>query len=652
MLTAVLPALAAAIVSAPELPAGPLGPGVLHQYASVALSSDGKQIASVETVRKPNATTEEHGAVVVRSSAGEVRARLDPCANCRYADIAWSPEGDKFAFTASADGVATLYAAALDAARKTFTVAKVVDLKGLLATPRWSPDGHTLAVLAVAGAHKELGAVRAGAREVGEIGESEDSQRIATVDASGGELKFVSPDGTFVYEYGWMPDGHGFVGTAAQGNGDNNWWVAKLQSFALDGTTKVIAAPALQMDFPRVSPDGHKVVFIGGLMSDFGSVGGDIYSVDLATGAAEGAAPKPLDITPDFKGSFTSLQWRGNQLIATLVVGGQVGTAQVDPSGKGVTRIHLQPASYDAADGVVSLDRSGKYAALASESFDHAPRIEYGTLGALRPVTHDNDGLKAAAVARDINWKSDEFSAQGWLLSPLEVQPGKRYPMIVWIHGGPAGVETPRFFWDEMAAGWLRSGYFVFMPNPRGSYGQGEAFTRANVRDFGGGDLRDDLAGIDAVEKEAPIDDSRLGLYGRSYGGFMTMWIVTHSQRFKVAAAGAGVADWMGYYGENGIDQWMIPYFGASAYDDPAIYDRLSPIRSIKSVRTPTFLYVGERDVECPAEQTRQFWHGLRTIGVPTSLVVYADEGHHLMKPENVADLNHRLVSWFDHYLK
>jgi len=203
-----------------------------------------------------------------------------------------------------------------------------------------------------------------------------------------------------------------------------------------------------------------------------------------------------------------------------------------------------------------------------------------------------------------------------------------------------------------MTAGWLRNGYFVFMPNPRGSYGQGEAFTRANIRDFGGGDLRDDLAGIDAVEKVAPVDDSRLGVYGHSYGGFMTMWIVTHSHRFKVAAAGAGIADWVAYYGENGIDQWMIPYFGASAYDDAAIYDQLSPIRTIKSVRTPTFLYVGERDVECPAEQTREFWHGLRAMGVPTSLVIYADEGHHLMKPENVADLNRRLVDWFDRHLK
>ena len=640
MLATLLPALVLAATA-------PSNSSVLHQYASVALNADGKLIASVETVRKAYATTEQHGAVIIRNTDGTIKATLDPCVKCKYADLAWSADGGRIAFTGSADGVATLYTATVSLSQKDSVVPnKLVELKGLIATPRWSQQGR-LAVLVTAGAHKESGPLQAGAREVGEIGESEDSQRIATVDAAGGGVKFVSPDGTFVYEYDWLPDGSGFVGTAALGNGDNNWWVAKLQAFTLDGATRVIAAPDMQMNFPRVSPDGHKIAFIGGLMSDFGSVGGDLYLVDTAGG-------QPVNLTPDYKGSFTWLTWRGKNLVVGLVEGGEVGTAWLDPATARISQKHLQQATYEHPDveDAVALDRSAHHAALASQSFDHAPRLEYGSLGATQPITHDNDGLKPATVGRDIHWQSEGLSVQGWLLSPLEVQPGKTYPMIVVVHGGPAGVVTPKFSWDEMVAGWLSHGYFVFYPNPRGSFGEGEAFTRANIKDFGGGDLRDDLAGIDAVKQVAPIDEHRLGLYGHSYGGFMSMWIVTHSQRFKAAAAGAGIADWVAYYGQNGIDQWMIPYFGASAYDDPTIYDRLSPIRSIKAAKTPVFLYVGERDVECPAAQTREFWHGLRAVGVPTSLVVYADEGHHLMKPENAADLNRRLVDWFDHYLK
>lgn len=639
MLAAFLPALAMAAAATPDL-------GVLHQYTSVTLNADGRQIAAVETVRQPYATTEQHGAVVIRSRDGAILARLDPCEKCKYADVRWSPDGTRIAFTASADGVATLYGATPDPTRKGgFVPHKLVELKGLLATPRWSPDGRLVAVLATAGAHKETGAVQAGAREIGEIGATDDFQRIATVAAAGGALQFVSPDGTFVYEYDWTPDGRGFVATGSQGNGDNNWWVAKLQSFTLDGSAKVIVAPTMQMNFPRVSPDGRRVAFIGGLMSDFGSVGGDVYVVDVGGG-------QPVDLTPAYKGSFNSLAWQGKRLLAGLVVGGEMGTATVDPVTASVTQVRLQPATYEAGDGVVALDRAARHVAFMSESFDHAPRIEYGVLGDTKPITHDNDSLKPAHATRDIHWKSDDFSVQGWLLSPLEVQAGKTYPMIVVIHGGPAAVVTSHFLWDDMVAGWLRNGYFVFQPNPRGSYGQGEAFTRANVRDFGGGDLRDDMAGIDAVKQVAPVDETRLGLYGHSYGGYMTMWIETHSQRFKAAAAGAGIADWVAYYGQNGIDKWMIPYFGASAYDDPGIYDRLSPIRSIKAAHTPIFLYVGEHDVECPTEQTREFWHGLREYNVPTTLVIYADEGHHFVKPENVADLNRRLVDWFDRYLK
>ena len=165
----------------------------------------------------------------------------------------------------------------------------------------------------------------------------------------------------------------------------------------------------------------------------------------------------------------------------------------------------------------------------------------------------------------------------------------------------------------------MQHGVFVFQPNPRGSFGQGEAFTRAVAKDFGGGDLRDILAGVDAMEKAAPIDDKRLGVYGHSYGGFMTMWTVTHSQRFKAGVAGAGIADWVSYYGENGINQWMVPFFGTTAYKDPAAYDKFSPIRYIQAARTPTFIYVGEG-------------HGIR------------DAAHK-------AHLKARILGWFGKYL-
>ena len=224
--------------------------------------------------------------------------------------------------------------------------------------------------------------------------------------------------------------------------------------------------------------------------------------------------------------------------------------------------------------------------------------------------------------------------------------------MITMVHGGPAAAVTPSYGGPGLISELLARGYAVFRPNPRGSYGQGERFTMANVRDFGQGDLRDILAGIDAAAKSAPIDLTRLGITGGSYGGFMTMWAVTQTDRFKAAVAAAGVSDWLSYYGENGIDAWMLPYFGASAYEDPAIYARSSPINFIRHVHTPTFAYVGERDIECPAPQTREFWHALKTLGVPSSIMIYPDEGHGLRDAGHIADALNRTLAWFDRYLK
>jgi dipeptidyl aminopeptidase/acylaminoacyl peptidase len=209
-------------------------------------------------------------------------------------------------------------------------------------------------------------------------------------------------------------------------------------------------------------------------------------------------------------------------------------------------------------------------------------------------------------------------------------------------HWVGAGLES------MLAAG----GYFVFLPNPRGSFGAGEAFAEANVRDFGYGDFRDILAGVDAVVGKLPVDNARVGIIGWSYGGYMAMWAVTQTERFHAAVAGAGLSNFQSYYGENGIDQWLIPFFGASVYDDPAVYRRSSPITFIKNAKTPTLVLVGERDAECPAPQSREFWHALKALGVETELVIYPNEGHAVLDPEHQRDIVRRSLDWFDKYMR
>jgi dipeptidyl aminopeptidase/acylaminoacyl peptidase len=514
-----------------------------------------------------------------------------------------------------------------------------------------------VALLVTLDAKKKAGALEAGAPQVGEIGTAIDEQRLAVVPRTGGALRLVSPADTYIYEYDWTPDGTGFVVTAAKGNGDNNWWVADIDAVDLGtGHIRMIAHPAFQVSMPRATPDGRGVVFIGGLMSDFGSVGGDVYRVPFSGG-------EPVNLTPEFHGSFTSLAWRAGHLVGAALVADRNTLLRFDDPGRSPRVLWSSPVGAatgdDAAgdvDPIFSLSADGDRAATIVEDFAHAPTIMAGPVASMRAITHENDALQVPLNVKSVTWHSDGYDVQGWLVSPKDQEPGARYPMIVQVHGGPSWAVTPYFGRDDEletpARLWATRGYYVFFPNARGSYGQGEKFTRANIRDFGGGDLRDILAGVDAVLKESPVDENRIGIFGHSYGGFMTMWAITHTQRFKAAVAGAGIANWISYYGENGIDQWMIPFFGASVYDDPAIYRAASPIESVKQARTPTLIYVGERDVECPAPQSFEFWHALNALGVPTKLVVYPGAGHWFHAPDQVADLRRREAEWFERYLK
>jgi dipeptidyl aminopeptidase/acylaminoacyl peptidase len=269
-------------------------------------------------------------------------------------------------------------------------------------------------------------------------------------------------------------------------------------------------------------------------------------------------------------------------------------------------------------------------------------------------LSHLNSGIEPAwGKTVSVSWKSDSLRSQGWLWFPKDYDPGKKYPLIVDVHGGPAGAVVAHWggFGALSAVGFSALGYFVLQPNPRGSFGQGEAFTQANRKDFGYGDLRDILAGVDTVLAGYPVDPGRVGLTGWSYGGFMTMFAVTQTGRFKAAVAGAGISNWQSYYGENSIDKWMTPYFGASVYDDPAVYAKSSAIGFIKQVHTPTLVVVGDRDGECPAPQSFEFWHALRDQHVPTQLVVYPNEGHGFVDPAHSRDVMVRAVDWFAHYM-
>jgi dipeptidyl aminopeptidase/acylaminoacyl peptidase len=622
---------------------------LVHRYLDVEISPNGELVASVEGDSSKSGGAPTVRDLLIRHVSGGTPINVPmPCGRvpeCWPDSPTWSPDGKHLAFALRTPGshARSLYAVGGDGSGLT----KLLDFSGTIVHVRYLPDGR-LAMLAIQNATKEVGATQAGAVIAGDLDAPPPEQRIAVLEQ--GALRWVSPPDLFVYEYDWRAGGKGFIGTAAPGDGDNNWWTAKLYAFPESGTdARVIYAPTdarQQLAMPKVSRDGSLVAFIAGIMSDFGSTGGDVYTLSIDGGVA-------TNLTPDMHASATAISWRcDGHLQAELLAGDKTQFADLGLGRKAAPAQILwsgEESFGDRAGGISTACPSG-LTADAHESFTAPPEIGIGTIGHWHNLTTVNAGLSLRARVQSVWWKNDGFDIQGWLLLPLHA--AGKVPLITEVHGGPAAAVTPGFSGPGLVTALLEHGYAIFRPNPRGSYGQGERFTQANVRDFGHGDLRDILSGIDAAAKVAPIDTARLGLTGGSYGGFMSMWAVTQTDRFKAVVAAAGISDWLSYYGENGIDAWMIPYFGKSAYDDPAVYGASSAINYMHNVKTPTFAYVGEHDIECPAPQTQEFWHAMKAMNVPTSIMIYPGEGHGLRDPEHLADAEQRTLAWFDKYLK
>ena len=602
----------------------------------VAISPDGTQVAYIV----------DKEITVVSATGGSVR-EISVDGDLALRQVTWSADSKQIAFLADLPGdipAAQVWTAAVDGS----SPVKHTELKGYVQSPRFSPDGSKLAFLYIADMPRVAGPLQPMTPLAGVVDEQIYEQRIALLDLGTNHLTEATPADLYVYEYDWTPGGRGWAVTAAHGSGDANWWLARLYTVnAQSGEMREIYKPKLQIADPQVSPDGKNVAFIEGIMSDEGSTGGDIYIVPIAGGAAR-------NLTPNIKASPNSIAWTAfDRITFAENIDGNSGFGSVTTQA-GIIQTLWTGEESASPDGREWASRSSNgdqlLTAIVRQSPSAPPEVWAGPIGDWKQLTDINASAKPTwGKMRNVHWTNGTTQIQGWLLMPKDFSSNKTYPLVVTVHGGPSAACTSH--WDERSMGPASAmGYFVLCPNPRGSYGQGEAFTQGNVKDFGGGDFRDIMAGVDAVSKWYPIDSKRIGIFGHSYGGYMTMWAETQTQRFAAAVAGAGLSDWLSYYGLNDIDEWMIPFFGESVYDDPAVYAKSDPMHFVTAVKTPTLILVGDRDGEVPMEQSVEWWHALRTMNVPTRLVVYPNEGHAFVKPADARDYTLRTLEWFEQW--
>ncbi len=643
--------------SLPAAVAAPIAPPEAVSLPAVALSPDAHTLAWAE---KAGDRTDLHLATLP-GLTGQHTLAPPSSVPCSSSNPVWSPDNSTLAFTSTCGAPTSrpiqeqifLYTPSTGALRQ------LTHLAGNLDQLAFSPDSKALAFLFVENATRSAGALDAMKPWAGVIGEDNiEVQRVASVSVASGQLTDLTPPNLHTFEFSWAPDSRAVTFVGAAPPGENNWWIAKLYTQAaqpsatptvvLDSNTVPGPLNGLQIAVPRFSPDGKSIAFLGGLMSDQGSTGGDLYLIPSTGGT-------PQDLTPNRPSTPTWFTWTAPH---TLLVSedAQATTHLFHLNTETGATETLLRYSGSLSDGTLkdalSVSTDGTVAA-ARSSFSDPPEIALlppaPQPAHLQQITHLNDSLRATAPRTEsLAWTNGGFHVQGWLTFPAHFDPHQHYPLIVVVHGGPSASVRSRW---GLQTTFSDAGYFVLEPNPRGSFGQGERFTQANRKDFGYGDLHDILAGLDTVEKQQPVDPAREGLTGWSYGGFMTMFAVTQTHRFHAAVAGAGISDWQSYYGENSIDQWMTPFFGATVYNDPAIYAKSSAIDFIKNVTTPTLVIVGDRDGECPAPQSFEFWHALRAQNVPTQLVIYPAEGHRFKDPAHIADRSRRELAWFAKYL-
>ena len=365
-------------------------------------------------------------------------------------------------------------------------------------------------------------------------------------------------------------------------------------------TIKDVSSPAFDTDAgaPQWTAEGKRIVFVAGKRAY-----NEAFAYDIATGA------------------YTQLS-----------------------TGK-----TLQGSSFskDGRTIVVTMDSP----ASASEVYVTDP-----TFSNFRQLTHTNTQIADLALGATevVTWKSsDGMEVEGVILKPVGFEAGKKYPTLVIAHGGPSGayVNNNRIGGLEGGQVWANRGWVVFYPNPRGSTNYGEKFLRANVDDWGGGDYKDIMTGVDALVARGIADPDKLAHIGWSYGGYMTAWVITQTSRFKAAMVGAGLTNMWSMYGTNDIPSTLIAYFGGIPNKEtlPLYLDR-SAMSHIDNVTTPTLILHGANDERVPIGQPMELYRGLKDRGKPTELVFYPREGHGISEYYHQLDRMQRTYDWVTKY--
>lgn len=653
---------------------GPVTPDDIMQLRDmrdVALSPDGRTV--LFTVQQQMSTfASPHQTIWAVPSDGSTPAR--PFIISAGVDTAprWSPDGKWIAFLSSRPnplvsdkgGSFAFAMAALDGTKSVpadpaaapiqlwMMPANGGEAVPLTAMPgdvneiAWSPDGKQIAFLSAdPPSPEEKQAVAAGSNWT-EVDGDRHFSRLWILDLASHVARRVSPEGVNVSAADWAPDGRRMALRIADSTWINDYFYhSRLVLF--DPASGQIGKTVLDhaAEGPFWSADGKSI--LGEVIRLPGFIGLGLRICDVRTGAVE-------TLADDHPGFLSNVRWAadGKSLLVLSFQKTRSVIVRVDRQKGTVAPV----ATLDGASGDFDVSHDGRTIVAAVSSPDRPADVWTIAGGKSRVITQINRQVADWKLGKvsEISWRNsrDGKTIYGVLVTPPGYVPGTPAKMVVQIHGGPEWAWWSGWLgsWHEWAQMLATHGYVVFLPNPRGSDGQGTDFARAVAHDWGGMDYQDVMDGVDALAAQHIADPARLGIGGWSYGGFMSVWAVTHSDRFKAAVVGAGVTDLVPAARITDTPDFPLGYYGDLA-SNIADYDRGSPARMLDKVRTPVLVLHGQNDTRVPIAQGLELYRGLKMLGKETQMVTYPGEPHWFHDPAHQRDIQRRVLAWFDSHL-
>ena len=569
----------------------------------------------------------------------------------------WSPDGKWIAFTSTRkDNKNNLYFLRVAGGEAEMAT----DLKGSIGDFEWSPDGRWIAYSMTDAKSDDEEKNDKGRNDFRWVDENIKMARLYVMpvakDANGKrEMRKLTAENRSVSGFEWSPDGAKIVFSHVK-DPRADYWPSSDVAIVEVATASVtpFAATTAAESSPAYSPDGK---WIAMSVSD-----GPVrwaQSNRIQVVPSGGGAAKLMPISQDGQPNLIGWTPDGSKIMFTESKGTGTALFEADVAAGAIREVDFQNA---VISGVTMSPVGSTFAIAFVQQTTSSPPEAYAGVrtnpGGLIKVSNVNADIAKMPVGKTdvIKWKSkDGREIEGLLTYPVNYQAGTKVPLILNVHGGPAGVFNQSFIGGRGVyplATMAARGYAILRPNPRGSSGYGTEFRRANIKDWGGMDYEDLMTGVDHVIAMGVADANRLGVMGWSYGGYMTSTIVTKSKRFKAASAGAPVTNLMSFNGTADIPGFIPDYFGGQSWEVPDVYTKHSAMFNIKGVTTPTLIQHGDADIRVPISQGYEFYNALKQQGVPTRMIVLPRQPHGPNEPKMQLAAMQSNLDWFEKYLK